>query len=92
VEDGVRHATAQVTVMINWKAQDNDRVHDRDLPGALQERQAVAGRTMALRWCAAGMLEADHQLRRVNGRLHLPKLRAALDRYFSRNVSTNMKP
>ncbi len=35
--------------------------------------------TMALRWCAAGMLEADHQFRRVNGRLHLPKLRAALD-------------
>ena len=25
------------------------------------------GGTMALRWCAAGMLEADHQLRRVNG-------------------------
>jgi putative transposase len=35
--------------------------------------------TMALRWCAAGMLEADHQFRRVNGRLHLPKLRAALE-------------
>ena len=34
---------------------------------------------MALRWCAAGMLEADHQFRRVNGHLHLPKLRAALD-------------
>ena len=27
--------------------------------------------TMALRWCAAGMLEADHQFRRVNGHLHL---------------------
>jgi transposase-like protein len=35
--------------------------------------------TMALRWCAAGMLEAGHQFRRVNGHLHLPKLRAALD-------------
>ena len=35
--------------------------------------------TMALRWCAAGMLEADHQFRRVNGHLHLPKLRAALE-------------
>ena len=42
--------------------------------------------TMALRWCAAGMLEADHQFRRVNGHLHLPKLRAALDAHF-RNVS-----
>jgi putative transposase len=35
--------------------------------------------TMALRWCAAGMAEASHQFRRVNGHLHLPKLRAALD-------------
>ena len=35
--------------------------------------------TTALRWCAAGMLEAGHQFRRVNGHLHLPKLRAALD-------------
>lgn len=43
--------------------------------------------TMALRWCAAGMLEADHQFRRVNGHLHLPKLRAALDAHFSRNAS-----
>jgi hypothetical protein len=25
---------------------------------------------MALRWCAAGMLEADHQVRRANGHLH----------------------
>jgi hypothetical protein len=25
------------------------------------------------------MLEAGHQFRRVNGHLHLPKLRAALD-------------
>jgi hypothetical protein len=41
---------------------------------------------MALRWCAAGMLEADHQFRRVNGHLHLPKLRAALDAHFTKNV------
>jgi transposase-like protein len=42
--------------------------------------------TMALRWCAAGMLEADHQFRRVNGHLHLTKLRAALDHRFTENV------
>jgi putative transposase len=42
---------------------------------------------MALRWCAAGMLEADHQFRRVNGHLHLPRLRAALDASFTENVS-----
>jgi putative transposase len=41
---------------------------------------------MALRWCAAGMLEADHQFRRVNGHLHLPKLRAALEAHFNGNV------
>jgi putative transposase len=44
--------------------------------------------TMALRWCAAGMTEAGKQFRRVNGHLHLPKLRAALDAYFTGNVST----
>jgi putative transposase len=43
--------------------------------------------TMALRWCAAGMLEADHQFRRVNGHLHLPRLRAALEAHFTTNVS-----
>ncbi len=35
---------------------------------------------MALRWCAAGMIEAEKQFRRVNGHLHLPALRAALER------------
>jgi transposase-like protein len=44
--------------------------------------------TMALRWCAAGMLEAGHQFRRVNGHLHLPKLRAALEAHFTKNVGT----
>src|SRR5215470_7431544 len=43
--------------------------------------------TMALRWCAAGMIEAGHQFRRVNGHLHLPRLRAALDASFTGNVS-----
>jgi putative transposase len=36
---------------------------------------------MALRWCAAGMVEAGKQFRRVNGHLHLPALRDALDRH-----------
>jgi putative transposase len=34
---------------------------------------------MVLRWCAAGMLEATKQFRKVNGFLHLPALRKALD-------------
>ena len=39
--------------------------------------------TMALRWCAAGMIEAGKQFRRVNGHLHLPALRVALDEYVA---------
>jgi transposase-like protein len=38
---------------------------------------------MALRWCAAGMIQAGKQFRRVNGHLHLQALRAALDREVS---------
>jgi putative transposase len=34
---------------------------------------------MVLRWIAAGMGEARRQFRRVNGHLHLPALRTALD-------------
>jgi putative transposase len=43
--------------------------------------------TMALRWCAAGMAEAGKQFRRVNGHLHLPKLRDALGAHFTGNVT-----
>ena len=38
---------------------------------------------MALRWCAAGLVEAGKQFRRVNGHLHLPTLRAALQRHVA---------
>ena len=41
---------------------------------------------MALRWCAAGMVEAGKQFRRVNGHLHLPALRAALERESAQPV------
>jgi putative transposase len=43
--------------------------------------------TMALRWCAAGMVEASKQFRRVNGYLHLPALRAALEAEVARTVT-----
>jgi putative transposase len=42
---------------------------------------------MALRWCAAGMVEATAQFRRVNGHLHLPKLRDALNRQVRETVT-----
>jgi transposase-like protein len=35
---------------------------------------------MALRWCAAGMVEAGQQFRRVNGHLHLRSLRDTLEK------------
>jgi putative transposase len=38
---------------------------------------------MALRWCAAGLVEAGKQFRRVNGHLHLPTLRASLQRHVT---------
>ena len=42
---------------------------------------------MALRWCAAGMGEAAKQFRRVNGFLHLPALRAALEAHANAAVT-----
>lgn len=42
---------------------------------------------MALRWCAAGMNEAAKQFRRVNGFMHLPSLRAALERHVGITVT-----
>lgn len=38
---------------------------------------------MVLRWCAAGMLEAKKQFRRVNGHLHMKALRTALDEHVA---------
>jgi transposase-like protein len=43
---------------------------------------------MALRWCAAGMVEAGKQFRRVNGYLHLPALRAALEAEVAKPVTS----
>ena len=42
---------------------------------------------MALRWCAAGMVEAGKQFRRVNGYRHLSTLRAALEGEFAKTVA-----
>jgi len=41
---------------------------------------------MVLRWVAAGMGEARRQFRRVNGHLHLPALRVALDQTIATDV------
>jgi len=44
---------------------------------------------MALRWCAAGMVEAGGQFRRVNGHLHLAKLAAELERVTAETVGAD---
>lgn len=41
---------------------------------------------MALRWCAASMVEARTWVRRVNGHMHLPALRTALERRVATNT------
>jgi putative transposase len=41
---------------------------------------------MALRWAAAGMIEAGKQFRPVNGHLHLPALRAAVEAEIHNNI------
>src|SRR4051794_10277053 len=46
---------------------------------------------MALRWAAAGMIEAGKQFRRVNGHLHLPALRAALEAEIRKTVPPAMQ-
>jgi transposase-like protein len=45
------------------------------------------GGSMALRWCAAGLLEAKKQFRRVNGHLHLKALRIALNKHARVDVT-----
>jgi len=42
---------------------------------------------MALRWCAAGMVEAGKQFRRVNGHLHLRSLRDTLEKVTKTGVT-----
>jgi len=44
---------------------------------------------MALRWCAAGMVEAGGQFRRANGHLHLAKLAAELERVTAETVGAD---
>ncbi len=43
---------------------------------------------LALRWCATGMVEAGKQFRRVNGHLHPPALRTALEQATTATVIT----
>jgi hypothetical protein len=55
-------------------------VDDLDLPRPRLERQALAEGQVALRWCAAGTVEAPKEFCRVNGHLHRPTLQYSLER------------
>jgi len=46
---------------------------------------------MALRWCAAGMVEAAKQFRKVNGFMHLPELRRRLDVMIAKGTDTSVE-
>ena len=56
------------------------REHDLDLPRSRANVKRWRDGQMALRWCAAGMVEAGKQFRRVNGHMHLRSLRDTLER------------
>jgi transposase-like protein len=64
------------------------RVDDLDLPRARRQRQALAGRHHGAALVRRGMVEAAKQFRRVNGYLHLPALRAALEAEVARTVTS----
>jgi hypothetical protein len=64
------------------------RVDDLDLPHDASNVKRWRDGQMALRWCAAGMVEAGKQFRRVNGHLHLRSLRDTLNR-VTETVSAN---
>src|ERR1035437_4579245 len=46
---------------------------------------------MALRWCAAGLVEAGKQFRRVNGHMHLPTRASSTPRIDERAVSGSQR-
>jgi putative transposase len=70
------------------------RIKRQPVLGSLINKYVRHGRgeefDVALRWCAAGMVEAGTQFRRVNGHLHLRALRTALERHVAaENVKAN---
>ena len=58
-----------------------------DPPSRVRLRSRWRDGQMVLRWIAAGMGEARRQFRRVNGYLHLPALRAALEAEVANTVT-----
>jgi hypothetical protein len=70
---------------------EHHRVDDLDLPRACRQRQALAGRADGAALGCGGDVEAGKQFRRVNGYLHLPALRAALEAEVAKTVTGSCK-
>jgi transposase-like protein len=47
---------------------------------------------MALRWTAAGMLEAEHNFRRIQGHAELAELALEVERQLTRDITTDTQP
>jgi putative transposase len=47
---------------------------------------------MALRWTAAGMLEAEHSFKRIQGHIDLAELALAIEREVTHHIRTNTPP
>ena len=62
------------------------RVDDRVRPPHQPQRQALASGEMALRWTAAGMLEAERQFRKIIGYRELARLAVAIERDLARTT------
>jgi hypothetical protein len=63
-----------------------DRVDDLGLPRTRRQRQLLARRTDGAALVRRRMIEAGKRFRRVNGHLHLPTLRSALEREIAEPV------
>jgi hypothetical protein len=74
-----------INVLLNMSHRLTDTPRPLNPPIAQRHLEAevahCVGGVMALRWCAADRVEAGKQFRRVNGHLHRPALRAALQRH-----------
>ena len=65
------------------------RVDDGDRPPHSAQREAWSSGEMALRWTAAGMLEAEKQFRKIIGYRDLATLIVAIERDHDRRRHTD---
>ncbi len=59
--------------------------------GIYSPTTGLSQKHLTLRWCAAGMVEAGEQFRRVNGPMDLAKLRRALDAHVTEALAPQVQ-